>query len=344
MKGTFSIILCCYNSVQRIPKTLQCLSLLDITDIKVEVVLVDNGSKDATAAVADSTWKQYNSPYPLRIVDQPIPGLAAARSKGIEASIHEFLLFCDDDNWLSPDYLHKCRECLNVHPDVAAVGGQCEPVCETPPPAWCNSVWAAYAVGKQGTKSGEAWVLWGAGIVLRRNALLLLEKASFQWILTGRKGAHLSSGEDHELCWALRMAGFRLWYLDDLRLQHFITKDRLTEEYIRRLFHSTAYCVIGLQPYQTLFEREIRNEGDITRSIFWRKAARLLQGLIADSFRLVPAIAFIKGELALKLDLRRRLMMMFILLKYSGHLVENTKTVLALRGRLEQVRQSSSAA
>jgi len=343
MKSSISIIVCCYNSEQRLPETLRCLATLETGDLQVELILVDNRSTDSTKEIARQLWAQYGSAIPLIVADQPVPGLAAARRKGIAASQSEYLLFCDDDNWLDRGYLAYAVEVMEVHPEVGILGGLNEPACEVEPPGWFAKAGRAYAVGPQEPSTGEAWLIWGAGMVLRKSALVALQEVGFQNLLSDRKGGNLSSGGDYELCWALRMAGIKLWYDERLRLQHFIPKERLTEVYLRRLFRSTAYCVLGLQPYQSILERDIRRENEITRTIFWRKAARLFVELSGETVQLKPLFAVLKSDLLALLSFRRRLLMLWICLLHTGELVRNTKSVLVLRRRLN-ARHTTEAA
>ncbi len=60
-----------------------------------EVVVVDNGSTDATAAVVDG-WRM-RAPFTVSYVAEPQPNRAKARNRGVEAATGEYLLFCDDD-------------------------------------------------------------------------------------------------------------------------------------------------------------------------------------------------------------------------------------------------------
>jgi GT2 family glycosyltransferase len=60
-----------------------------------EVVVVDNGSTDATAAVVEQ-WRD-RAPFALSYVSEPQPNRAKARNRGVEAATGEYLLFCDDD-------------------------------------------------------------------------------------------------------------------------------------------------------------------------------------------------------------------------------------------------------
>ncbi|HJQ75543.1 MAG TPA: glycosyltransferase [Gaiellaceae bacterium] len=64
-----------------------------------EVVVVDDGSGDATGAIASSF------PQPVRVVSQENAGVAAARNRGIAEAEGELIAFCDADDVLLPQHL-----------------------------------------------------------------------------------------------------------------------------------------------------------------------------------------------------------------------------------------------
>lgn len=64
-----------------------------------EVVVVNDGSRDATPAIASSF------PEPVRVVDQENAGVAAARNRGVAEAQGELIAFCDADDVLLPRHL-----------------------------------------------------------------------------------------------------------------------------------------------------------------------------------------------------------------------------------------------
>ena len=79
MSETISAIICCYNSVSRIEKTLSALAAQNFPEsIQAEAILVDNCSTDGTAELARSVWRRTD--MPLRIVAESRAGLCFARS------------------------------------------------------------------------------------------------------------------------------------------------------------------------------------------------------------------------------------------------------------------------
>ena len=48
-----SVIICCYNSAERLPKTLEHIFAQKLSnDTIMEVIVIDNASKDTTTAIA----------------------------------------------------------------------------------------------------------------------------------------------------------------------------------------------------------------------------------------------------------------------------------------------------
>src|SRR5262245_41018784 len=103
-----SVIVCCYNSADRLPETLKHIAMQNVPDsILWEVIIVNNNSTDETEKVAISEWSRYHLSVPFKVVNESKPGLNFARKKGVENAGFSLLLFCDDDNWLDEDYLAK---------------------------------------------------------------------------------------------------------------------------------------------------------------------------------------------------------------------------------------------
>jgi glycosyltransferase involved in cell wall biosynthesis len=240
MSDGVSVIICCHNSAQRLPETLRHLAAQRLsTDIPWEVVVIDNASTDDTAQTALRLWPSL-SPAPLRVVSESKSGLSHARIRGIREARYEVISFIDDDNWAALDWIQRVHATFAHHPEIGALGGRIEAVCETTPPAWFEPVQTHYAVGKQYGQSGDitdatGTLLCGAGLTLRTGAVRKLLENGFVFMMSGRKGGRLTAGEDTELCFALRACGWRFWYDNELVLEHFIPQERLQWSYAVKL-------------------------------------------------------------------------------------------------------------
>jgi glycosyltransferase involved in cell wall biosynthesis len=82
------------------------------------MVVVDDGSTDSTARIADS--------YPdtrIRLIRQDNAGVSAARNRGIAASTSGACLFLDADDWLAPEALARLAAALSASPSAVAAAG-----------------------------------------------------------------------------------------------------------------------------------------------------------------------------------------------------------------------------
>ncbi len=246
-----SIIICCFNSEKRLANTLYHIAKQKITSfINWEIIVVDNNSTDNTITTAYNEWNKYTTTANFQVVTESVQGLAAARNRGVKESTYDYLLFCDDDNWLCENYVSIAYELLTNNPKIGIIGGQSEASTDsnTTLPKWFNAVSNSYAVGKQCNSSGDATsrkFLWGAGMVIRKNLYSLVHKKNPS-LLIGRKGEELSSGEDAELCARIILLGYTLYYDEKLFYHHFISAERLTKTYFKNLIqgHKKSYDLI----------------------------------------------------------------------------------------------------
>ena len=249
-----SVVIPCHNAARRLPQTLAHLAAQQVPDgLEWEVVLVDNASTDETSQSALACWPA-PAPVPLRVVREPRLGLSYAHLRGFAEAQCEVITFVEDDNWVCPEWLQLVAEVMGQHPEVGACGGYNEAVCEVEPPGWFVPYQAHYATGPQAAATGDVtWTrgyLWGAGLTVRRAAWRSLIDREFRPLLVDRQGKRLNTGGDAEICFALRLAGWRLWYEPRLRLRHFLLAHRLKWPYLRRLNRGVGASQVGLDPYR----------------------------------------------------------------------------------------------
>lgn len=95
-------ILPIYNVVEYLE--LAVSSLVNQTAEKVEVILVDDGSTDGSAELADKLALQYEQ---IMVIHQKNSGAAEARNNGIKLATGKYLYFMDPDDWAKPDMLRE---------------------------------------------------------------------------------------------------------------------------------------------------------------------------------------------------------------------------------------------
>jgi glycosyltransferase involved in cell wall biosynthesis len=94
-----SVVTPAFNAAETIGAAIS--SVLGQTFRDVEVVVVDDGSTDQTAAIAEA----YGDP--VRVVRQENRGVAAARNRGIREAAGELIAFCDADDAFLPEHLER---------------------------------------------------------------------------------------------------------------------------------------------------------------------------------------------------------------------------------------------
>ena len=109
-----SIVIPCFNQGSFLKEAIQ--SVLTQTHRADQLIVVDDGSTDDTAAVA--------AEFPVAdYVFQQNRGLSAARNTGLRRASGEYVLFLDSDDILKPPAIENCLIALEKNPEVAFVYG-----------------------------------------------------------------------------------------------------------------------------------------------------------------------------------------------------------------------------
>jgi Glycosyl transferase family 2 len=92
-----SVIMPAYQSQATVAAAVS--SVLWQTYSNIELVVVDDGSTDATAAIVRGFGKR------VRLIEQPNAGVSAARNRGLEEATGELISFCDSDDVLFANHM-----------------------------------------------------------------------------------------------------------------------------------------------------------------------------------------------------------------------------------------------
>ena len=95
-----SVIMPVYNAAEHLSAAVR--SVLGQTMADLELILVDDGSDDGSAALCDG----FAAADPrVRALHQQNAGICAARNAGLDAASGEYIAFCDDDDVFLPGFL-----------------------------------------------------------------------------------------------------------------------------------------------------------------------------------------------------------------------------------------------
>jgi GT2 family glycosyltransferase len=116
-----SIVVPTHRRPTTLRETLERFRQLDYPQDALEVIVVDDGPDEATAAVVESL--NSDPTVPTKLLQQPGLGAATARNAGARLATGDVLLFCDDDMLLEPDHVKRHVETHERYGDVF-VGGE----------------------------------------------------------------------------------------------------------------------------------------------------------------------------------------------------------------------------
>jgi len=124
--GPISVVVCTRNRPTSLEHTLR--HLVGIVGPEHELIVVDNAPiNDETAAVVAGFADR------VRHVVEPIPGLARARNRGLDAAAYRFVLFTDDDIEPDPSWLEVIGATFAAHPGAVCVSGSVLPMSLSTP-------------------------------------------------------------------------------------------------------------------------------------------------------------------------------------------------------------------
>ncbi len=113
-----SVIVPVYNGGGYIRKCVD--SILSQTYRNLEIILVDDGSTDASGQMCDAYTKQEAR---VQVVHQPNAGLSAARNAGIKIAKGEYFSFIDVDDWVESAFIETLwKTACKYEAPVAVVG------------------------------------------------------------------------------------------------------------------------------------------------------------------------------------------------------------------------------
>lgn len=123
------VVIPAYNAARFLGETLR--SALASTYRDFEIVVIDDGSTDQTAEIAESFGA------PVRVLSQPNAGMSASRNRGVDAMDSEFVALLDSDDVWHPEKLRLQVKAL----EEDAVAG----FCYTAFSVWYGAPWASFA-------------------------------------------------------------------------------------------------------------------------------------------------------------------------------------------------------
>lgn len=113
-----SVIVPVYNCEENLKRCIQ--SILHQSEKDLEVILVDDGSTDASPEICDKYAKENEK---IQVIHQENSGVSKARNTGIKAAKGEYIQFVDSDDYLEPEMCKTMREIIQREQSDFVIAG-----------------------------------------------------------------------------------------------------------------------------------------------------------------------------------------------------------------------------
>ncbi len=220
-----SVIIVNYNTRELLR---ECLTSLNDTHIRLEVIVVDNGSSDGSAEMV-----QREFPHACLMANAENRGFGSACNQGFHRARGRYLLVLNADVRATPGALERLVEFMDTHPEAMACGGQLrypdgriQPSCAGELTLWavfCEQMGLAKLFPRTRLFGGywRTWWDFSATIEVEQvmGACMLLRRLPDGNPPLFDEGYFLYC-EDTDLCYRLRQAGGRIFYVHDAGFIH----------------------------------------------------------------------------------------------------------------------------
>lgn len=264
MKPLVSIIILTYNSQQHLPALFASLAKQIYQSI--EIIVVDNASHDTTVL-----WIQEQTILKIKhlIANTTNDWYCKGNNAGIAVAVGEYILFCNDDVTLEPNFVERLVQTMQTDEAIGMVGGKLLRL----------------------TKQGHHHILDTAGLVMYRSrrvinrgeneidhgqyeqteevfgisgAVMMVSKKAITWVQNNGQffdEDFVAYKDDIDVSWRVRLAGFKIMYIHDAvgyharSIQHSTLNQRVAKSAIIRgySYRNHLWTVIKNETGKTFF-------------------------------------------------------------------------------------------
>ena len=224
-----SVIICTYNRDRHIERALQSLIDQDFDKSAYEIIVVDNNSTDKTPEIIQE-FKEKHPQYQIVLTKETRQGLSYARNKGIELAKGTYISYIDDDGIARNDYIRQIKNYTAQFPGDVAFGGKVLPEYETgKEPVWMSKyIERIISIVDLGNEIKTLQKTYPVG------CNMIFKKSLFDKIGRFNTALKLRS-DDKYIFLKIREAGYRILYLPDVVVRHFIDAFRTTLPYVIKI-------------------------------------------------------------------------------------------------------------
>lgn len=244
-----SIIIPTLNRVDALTLALRSFVAQGLPVERFEILIVDNGSTDATRRASEQFMAQHPS-HQIRYLFEPEPGLLSGRHRGALEARGSILTFVDDDIEADPRWLEAIQEAF-ADPSVQLVGGRNWPRYEAEAPRWIEWFWHDEPYGRScgwlslsdlgdRVRDIDPDDIWGLNFSIRKEALF--ELGGFHPDIMPRSLQYFQGDGETGLTQEAKNRGYRAIYQPHALVYHHVPAERMTYEYFDKRFFYQGVC------------------------------------------------------------------------------------------------------
>jgi glycosyltransferase involved in cell wall biosynthesis len=280
-----TVVICTRNRALSLRRALRSIELAGKPDCDWEMLVVDNGSNDATQTAINS----FKGRLPLRCEVEPLAGLSNARNTAVLSAQGKYIVWTDDDVVVEQGWLIAYVTAFNRWPHAAIFGGRVVPVLTDPAVAWFQSVIPIIGYALAARDLGPVPIpmnIEGDVIPYGANfAVRTAEQRQFPYdpelgVAPGRRRL----GEETSVIKAMLGAGYSGMWVPESGVKHIIGHDRQTIQYVADYFEAHG---------ATELQQSGRPTGALTWGVpnwLWRRALTRLFSYLLSRFASSPEV------------------------------------------------------
>jgi N-acetylglucosaminyl-diphospho-decaprenol L-rhamnosyltransferase len=209
-----SVIVLNFNGREWLPACLEAV-FAQTCPVPFEVLLVDNGSDDGSATLAEERY-----PALRTVRNGENLGFAAGNNRGARAARGRWLVFLNNDTRVEPRWLERMHAAAVAHPEFALFTSR---IVFLHDPSIVDSAGDGYVRAGGAFKHGHGTD--AAALTIAREvfgvcgAALMIERGTFE-ALGGFDPRFFMVHEDVDLSYRARLQGLRCWYVADAVVGH----------------------------------------------------------------------------------------------------------------------------
>lgn len=265
-----SLIVPIRNSAEHVEPLFQALRRLTFDRSRLEIIVVENNSRDETPALLHKAAQQLCDRIHL-IRERRVTSSYAARNAGIRVARGEILAFTDADCRPSPDWLDRLAEGF-TSPEIGLVAGE---IAAAGGESWIERYAARWRMLSQVYTLGHPYCRYA------QTANLAIRRDVFSDI--GLFRPEMTSGGDADLCWRALAKSWELRFVPEAVVSH---HHRTT---LQELGKQWRHYGRGQRHLQDLYGFRVSS----ARSVVKTAAALMSSGLLSGARRFTPSDLFL---------------------------------------------------